>query len=166
MPIERGEIIRDWPEGNGSYKRFAFTQSGISPRALPGTANAVHVAASDDHDEEGILISDVFTCQPVRRKSQEKRMKKVERALAELPAPKLDGPEDAQVTLIGWGSTKGVIREAARILGEDRNFHQSASLQIHSPFSCQRGVRSPATVPEDNLRGVQLLRPIFPPLAG
>ena len=75
VPIERGEIIRDWPEGNGSYKRFAFTQSGISPRALPGTANTVHVAASDDHDEEGILISDVFTCQPVRRKSQEKRMK-------------------------------------------------------------------------------------------
>jgi hypothetical protein len=45
-------------------------------------------------------------------------MKKVEKALAELPAPKLDGPEDSQVTLIGWGSTKGVIREAVRILGE------------------------------------------------
>jgi hypothetical protein len=46
-------------------------------------------------------------------------MKKVERALAELPAPKLDGPEDAQLTLIGWGSTKGVIHEAAQILGEE-----------------------------------------------
>lgn len=119
VPIERGEVLRDWPEGNGTYKRFAFTRSGISPRALPGTANAVHVAASDDHDEEGILISDVFTCQPVRRKSQEKRMKKVERALAELPAPKLAGPDDAQLTLIGWGSTKGVIHEAAQTLNEE-----------------------------------------------
>jgi len=46
-------------------------------------------------------------------------MKKVEKALTELAAPKLDGPEDAQVTLIGWGSTKGVIREAVRILGAE-----------------------------------------------
>ncbi|MFN8009363.1 MAG: 2-oxoacid:acceptor oxidoreductase subunit alpha [Terriglobia bacterium] len=142
VPIDRGEIIREWPERNGTYKRFAFTRSGISPRALPGTANAVHVAASDDHDEEGILISDVFTSPPVRRKSQEKRMKKVERALKDLPVPMLEGPEQAQVTLIGWGSTKGVIHEAAAILcaeGIPTNqlhfkylhpFHAETALQI------------------------------------
>lgn len=40
-------------------------------------------------------------------------MKKMEAVLAELPAPKIEGPADADVTLIGWGSTRGVIREAA-----------------------------------------------------
>ena len=47
-----------------------------------------------------------------------KRMRKMEGILAELPPPVLEGPEDADVTLIGWGSTKGVIREAIAQLAE------------------------------------------------
>jgi 2-oxoglutarate ferredoxin oxidoreductase subunit alpha len=130
VPIDRGELVTEWPEGNGNYKRFAFTKSGISPRALPGTENTLYVAATDDHDEEGILISDVFTSPPVRRKIQEKRMTKVERALLELPAPLLEGPEDASVTLIGWGSTKGVIKEAAALL----NAQGISTSQIHFKY--------------------------------
>ena len=43
-------------------------------------------------------------------------MTKFEHLLKELPAPKLEGPADAAVTLVGWGSTYGVIREAAELL--------------------------------------------------
>ncbi|HZR33171.1 MAG TPA: 2-oxoacid:acceptor oxidoreductase subunit alpha [Terriglobales bacterium] len=110
VPIDRGELVADWP--GGKYKRYAFTSSGVSPRALPGTANAHYIAASDEHDEEGILISDVFTNAAIRRKIAEKRMKKMDLALRDLPAPQLEGPSNADVTLIGWGSCKGVIREA------------------------------------------------------
>jgi 2-oxoglutarate/2-oxoacid ferredoxin oxidoreductase subunit alpha len=112
VPIDRGEIVSDWPESNGTYKRYAFTKSGVSPRALPGTEGTLYVAASDDHDEEGILISDVFTSQAVRRKVQEKRMRKLDGLLRDTEPPVLEGPQDADVTLIGWGSTKGVIHEA------------------------------------------------------
>lgn len=112
VPIDRGELVSEWNSENGPYKRYAFTRSGISPRALPGTADTLHVAGTDEHDEHGILISDVFTNPAVRRKIAEKRMKKLELALRDLPAPQLEGPADAQVTLIGWGSTHGVIREA------------------------------------------------------
>jgi hypothetical protein len=45
-------------------------------------------------------------------------MKKLTLALRELPAPQLEGPADAEVTLIGWGSTKGVIREAVQKLAQ------------------------------------------------
>ena len=38
--------------------------------------------------------------------------------LGELPAPVLEGPADAEVTLIGWGSTRGVIHEAIQLLAE------------------------------------------------
>jgi 2-oxoglutarate/2-oxoacid ferredoxin oxidoreductase subunit alpha len=116
VPIDRGELVTSWSNENGRYKRYAFTPSGISPRALPGTANTLHVAPTDEHDEEGILISDVFTNAAVRRKIAEKRMKKLSLALQELPAPRLEGPPDAEVTLIGWGSSLGVIREAAKAL--------------------------------------------------
>ena len=114
--IDRGQLVTEWPEANGTYKRYAFTESGVSPRALPGTKNTLYIAPTDDHDEEGILISDEYTSPPVRRKVQEKRMKKLEGALKELPPPQLEGPEDADVTLVGWGSCRGVIREAAEIL--------------------------------------------------
>ena len=112
VPIDRGEIVSDWPKSNGTYKRYAFTKSGVSPRALPGTEGTLYVAATDDHDEEGILISDVFTTSAVRRKVQEKRMRKLDGLLRDTPPPVLEGPQDADVTLIGWGSTKGVIHEA------------------------------------------------------
>ncbi len=112
VPIDRGEIVKEWPESNGPYKRYAFTKSGVSPRALPGTENTLYVAATDDHDEEGILISDIFTSQAVRRKVQEKRMRKLDGLLRDTPPPALEGSPDAEITLIGWGSTKGVIHEA------------------------------------------------------
>lgn len=114
--IDRGELVSEWPKGNGAFKRYAFTPSGVSPRVLPGTEGTEYIAATDDHDEYGILISDVFTSPPVRRKMMEKRMKKMEGVLREIDPPRLEGPADAPVTLIGWGSTRGVIREARALL--------------------------------------------------
>jgi 2-oxoglutarate ferredoxin oxidoreductase subunit alpha len=116
VPIDRGELVTEWPADKGTYKRFAFTHSGISPRALPGTANTVHTAGTDDHDEQGVLISDMYTTPPVRRKIMEKRMKKMDGVLKELQPPQLEGPADAPVTLLGWGSTRGVIGEARQLL--------------------------------------------------
>jgi 2-oxoglutarate ferredoxin oxidoreductase subunit alpha len=112
VPIDRGALVKEVNGKNGHFKRFEFTASGISPRVVPGTANAMHIAATDEHDEEGILISDVFCNSAVRRKIAEKRMKKMPLALKDLPAPHIEGPANADVTLIGWGSTEGVIREA------------------------------------------------------
>ena len=112
VPIERGHVVKEWPSENGPFKRYKMTKSGISPRAMPGTPGTVYVAPTDDHDEEGILISDMFTSPPIRRKIQEKRMRKVQLIRSELAPPETYGPEDAEVTLIGWGSSKGVLREA------------------------------------------------------
>ena len=119
--IDRGELITSAlpvPEGDGGYKRYQITDSGVSPRAIPGVAGFTHTAASDEHDEDGVLISDEFTNPSKRRAMMEKRMRKVAGIAAAVPAPQLWGPKDADVTLIGWGSTKGVIEEASQILTE------------------------------------------------
>ncbi len=118
ITIDRGELVMQYPANSGRYKRYALTASGVSPRALPGTPNTLFVSVTDERDEESILVSDMFTAPPVRRKMLEKRQHKLERLLEELPAPKLEGPADADVTLVGWGSTCGVIREAAQKLAE------------------------------------------------
>jgi 2-oxoglutarate ferredoxin oxidoreductase subunit alpha len=134
VPIERGEIISEWPEEKGQFKRYAFTKSGISPRALPGTEGGMYVAGTDDHDEEGVLISDVFTSPPMRRKVQEKRMRKMEAVIKELAPPQLEGPVDADITLIGWGSTKGVIREAVAQLAKQGIRANHLQLKYLHPF--------------------------------
>jgi 2-oxoglutarate ferredoxin oxidoreductase subunit alpha len=123
-PIDRGEMITtanaaaSGPGTNGNYKRYLFTESGISPRAIPGVPGYMHTAATDEHQEDGILISDEFTNPIKRRAMMEKRMRKMVGLAASLPPPVLRGPRDADVTLIGWGSTKGVIEEACELLGE------------------------------------------------
>ena len=134
VPIERGELVTKWPSGNGRYKRYANTSSGVSPRVLPGTEGAEYVAATDEHDEEGILISDVFTSPPVRRKIMEKRMKKMELVLKDIKAPVLEGPADAPVTLVGWGSTGGVIREARQLLAAEGIKTNQLQIKYLNPF--------------------------------
>ena len=116
--IDRGELINDPIELDGEYLRYAITDSGISPRAIPGTPGHMHVVATDDHDEDGGLISDEFTNPHKRRDIMEKRQRKMEGIAELLPPPTLEGPEDAEVTLIGWGSTHSVISEAAQQLTE------------------------------------------------
>ena len=124
--IDRGQTILKNGEGNpfggyndNTYLRYSNTPSGISPRAVPGVPGHIHVAATDEHDEDGTLISDEFTNPAKRRMMVEKRGRKLRTALTELPPPQLAGPEDADVTLVGWGSTWGVIREAAEKLSAE-----------------------------------------------
>ena len=116
--IDRGALISGPVQLDGEYLRYQITDSGISPRAIPGTPGHVHVVATDDHDEDGTLISDEFTNPHKRRDIMEKRQRKMEGILELLPPPTLEGPEDAQITLIGWGSTLSVIGEAAEQLTE------------------------------------------------
>ncbi len=119
-PIDRGKLITpsDVNGSNGDYKRYLITEDGVSPRAVPGVPGMIHVAATDEHDEDGVLISDEFTNPRKRRAMMEKRMRKVAGIEASVPPPALTGPRNADVTLIGWGSTKGVIEEACQILNE------------------------------------------------
>ena len=113
--IDRGEIIASG-KPNGEYLRYAITDSGVSPRALPGLEGHMHVVATDEHDQDGVLISDEFTNPHKRRRMVEKRARKIETLVDKIAPPALEGPADADVTLIGWGSTCGVIKEAAEML--------------------------------------------------
>lgn len=92
--------------GDHTYQRYVLTESGISPRALPGMSNALVIADSDEHDEIGHLTEDL----KLRVQMHEKRMKKIESMKKETRLP-FYIPGKA-TTLIGWGSTYGVLFEA------------------------------------------------------
>ena len=116
VPIIRGDLLREAPPG---YKRYAITDSGISPRVLPGTEGGIYVSGTDEHDEEGYLVSDEHTNAAVRRVMADKRARKMGGVLERLKPPVLEGPENADVTLVGWGSTWGAIHEAVEMLADN-----------------------------------------------
>ena len=148
--IERGEVI--FPNGepanpfggsnDSTYLRYANTSSGISPRAVPGVAGHIYVAATDEHDEDGTLISDEFTNPTKRRMMVEKRARKMEKVVEQIAPPVLFGPEDAPVTLVGWGSTQGVIRDALeKLAGEESIVANHLQIKWLVPFHVREVTR-------------------------
>ena len=131
--INRGSLITEPAIADG-YNRYANTDDGISPRAIPGIEGHIHVVATDEHDEDGVLISDEFTNPIKRRMMVEKRARKMEPLESDVAAPELDGAEDADVTLIGWGSTHGVIQEAVGQLKERGVSASHLSIKWIIPF--------------------------------
>jgi 2-oxoglutarate ferredoxin oxidoreductase subunit alpha len=134
--IDRGELITEATAefGGEPYLRYKDTPSGISPRAIPGLPGHLYVSGTDEHDEDGVLISDVFT-DPVRRKKMvDKRARKMDTVLDQVPAPKLEGPAEADVTLIGWGSTWGVLVEAVERLNQQGISANHLQINLLVPF--------------------------------
>lgn len=101
----RGEVFQKLAH----YKRHEYTESGVSPLAVPGDAKHLVVTDSDEHDEDGHLIEDAET----RIKMVEKRLfKKLPRMREEAAPPFLYGDRNPDVVIVGWGSLYGLMREA------------------------------------------------------
>ncbi|OFW28101.1 MAG: hypothetical protein A3H97_14395 [Acidobacteria bacterium RIFCSPLOWO2_02_FULL_65_29] len=134
--IDRGELMT---EANAQfdgkpYLRYEDTPSGISPRAMPGLPNHLYVSGTDEHDEDGVLLSDVFT-DPVRRKKMvDKRARKMDTVLDHVPAPTLEGAVGAELTLVGWGSTWGVLVEAVERLNQEGISANHLQINLLVPF--------------------------------
>jgi 2-oxoglutarate ferredoxin oxidoreductase subunit alpha len=95
------------------YKRHAFTESGVTPLAVPGESRHLVVTDSDEHDEEGHIIEDA----PTRIKMVEKRLfRKLGAIKGEISLPMRYGSEKPETVIVGWGSTYGVMREAVDAL--------------------------------------------------
>ncbi|MBN1262431.1 MAG: 2-oxoacid:acceptor oxidoreductase subunit alpha [Anaerolineae bacterium] len=125
VEIDRGALLTDeaLEALETPYRRFQVTESGISPRALPGHPNAVWVATTNEHDERGAISED-----PQNRTIQvDKRARKLHGAEHEAPALTRYGPDEASVTLVCWGSSYGPVREAVdRLDGAANMLHFNA----------------------------------------
>lgn len=98
------------------YKSFLLTESGVSPRALPGNPYCFVTADSDEHDEYGRITEDLDRMRP---RMVEKRNRKTRGLLKELKPPSWHGPRNAKEVLVGWGSTYGASKEAVDTLCAD-----------------------------------------------
>jgi 2-oxoglutarate ferredoxin oxidoreductase subunit alpha len=128
--IDRGRILR---EPVKDYKRFEFTEDNISPRALIGTPGVVMWYTGDEHDEHGHITEDPET----RFKMYMKRLKKLEVADREIPEEErvlIYGDENADITIVSWGTTKGAILDAIDLL-RDKGYRVGfLQIKVFSPF--------------------------------
>src|SRR3990167_6063523 len=116
VKIDRGLLMSDKEvEQAKDYRRYKVTESGISPRAIPSQKNGMHVASSYEHDEEGYEREE----EEIRVMMHDKRFRKFALLEKEVEQPKLFGHDNADVTIISWGSTKGPIKEAIKLLSKD-----------------------------------------------
>jgi 2-oxoglutarate ferredoxin oxidoreductase subunit alpha len=118
------------------YLRYALTKDGISPRSRPGIAGGRFWVTSDEHDPDGHITEGV----EMRMAMMHKRMGKLALAQKAIPQDQqyaLHGPEDADLTVVAWGSTKGTILDAIKVLesqGKKVNFLQC---RLMKPFPAE-----------------------------
>jgi len=113
VTIDRGQLLE---KIDGEYKRFAFTETGISPRSRLGLDNGIFWNTGDESDEYGHITEDP----QVRIKMMDKRMSRLDLVLKQIP-------QNDQVvsfgvhdyTVISWGSTKGPIIDAIESLKKE-----------------------------------------------
>ncbi len=132
MKVDRGQTF-DNGHQNGQFLRYDLTESGISPRSRPGLAGGQFWATTDEHDPDGHITEGVR----MRVAMVEKRFKKLDLASREIPqdlAFGVYGPQDADVTVVAWGSTKGAILDAQERLAEEGVRVGYVQVRLMRPF--------------------------------
>lgn len=131
VKIERGKLLsqKDLMKIK-DFKRYEYTNDGISPRVIPSMKNGIHMVEGNEHDEKGYRNEDPEN----RVKMMEKRMKKLAKASRDVVPPKVWGEKDAPNGIIGFGSTFGPIQDAMKLL-KKRNI-QTKYFQVRTlwPF--------------------------------
>ncbi len=139
-PLERGEIAREHEipltvgeagTQNSMFKRYSLTESGISPRSLPGTRRGTYTANSNEHDETGHTTENT----QMRVKMMLKRLGKVaDMGHKRSPPVEAFGPTDATLDVFGIGSVRGPVIEAVEALNAEGYKLRFIQLKILAPF--------------------------------
>ena len=112
IPIERGLVVD--PEELTkllSTDRYKITENGVSKRWLPASAPAHYYTNSDEHIENGVLTEDADKVKIM----MDKRLRKLATVENALPEPEIVGVDSgAEVSFVGWGGTKNVMRDVIR----------------------------------------------------
>ena len=133
VEIRRGALVEgdlEKQEDKAYFKRYALTDSGISPRILPGTIGGIHHVTGVEHDEEGKPSESAEN----RQKQMDKRMRKTAQLLINDPVESNEKYEEADILYVGFISTAGAIEEAiSRLDKQNVKVNHIQIRQLH-PF--------------------------------
>lgn len=98
------------------YQRYKYTENGISPRGVPGFGEGMVTVDSDEHTENGRITEDWN----VRNKMMEKRLKRLDQLKENALMPEIIGNASGDIVVIGWGSSRNMIKESVEKLGHNK----------------------------------------------
>lgn len=135
VKINRGKLVdKDQPEQEGGlFKRYEFTEDGISPRAIPGVKNGIHHVTGVEHNEGGRPSEDPVN----RQKMMDKRLGKLKNLKVNNPILANAKHEQADVLVVGMGSTRGTIEEAVERLEKEGLKVNQAHVRLIWPFPAE-----------------------------
>jgi 2-oxoglutarate/2-oxoacid ferredoxin oxidoreductase subunit alpha len=138
QPFRRPEPIADWfaappdlspvPDGLKPYQWDPNT--GLSKRFIPGMPGGMHTTTGLAHDEASRVAYDTANNQ----KGCTMRSRKLAVLHSTLMPPEVVGPESGDLLVVGWGSTKGAIEEAAERAREAGLSVSTLHLRFLSPL--------------------------------
>ncbi|MBI4062511.1 2-oxoacid:acceptor oxidoreductase subunit alpha [Candidatus Gottesmanbacteria bacterium] len=111
ITIDRGKLVkREELPSDDSFKRYQYTDDGVSPRSLPGMPRGQYFANSYEHDETG----HVTEIAEKRTAMAKKRLAKFASIAKDIMPPVVYGEKSAEITFVTWGTSKGPVLEATR----------------------------------------------------
>lgn len=109
------------------FNRYNITDDGISPMLIPGISQVTYTATGVEHDEDSSPIHPP----EIRSKLVQKRFKKLEKVVMDNSHPiewdldVLDGKKKTDISIVSWGLSASITKEAVRKLRE-RGYRVSA----------------------------------------
>ena len=131
ISINRGKLLEKVDDG---YRRFEFTDDGVSPRSRLGIDNGIFWNTGDESDEYGHISEDPI----LRVKMMDKRMSRLDLILKEIPQSEQAisfGIEE--YTIISWGSAKGPILDAIDMLKKEGISIGYVQIKLMNPFPAE-----------------------------
>lgn len=115
------------------FKRYEVTEDGISPRVIPGMKDAIHHVTGVEHDETGKPSEAAGN----RKAQMDKRMRKLEAIQFDQPVYKNTPHSDADILLVGFNSTRGVLEELQTSLNSQGIKTNHAHIRLIHPFPAE-----------------------------
>jgi len=133
------EIAEAAHEASGKFKRYQHdTETGASPRSLPGQKDGRYLATGNEHVPAGHISED-----PENRVHQmDRRMSKLDSIREQLDEAEdtnqpVRGPDDADLGIITWGSQQGTVFEATDRLNDQGRSVKTMGVSDLMPFPKQ-----------------------------
>jgi len=139
QPFTRPKFQKEWAappvdqspvaEGQKPYEWDAKT--GLADRFIPGRAGGMHTLTGLAHDRMSRVAYDA----EINQEGIERRSLKLATFQKALKQPNVNGDEEGEMLVVGWGSTKGAIEEAVERLRDEGRKVSSLHLRFLQPMA-------------------------------
>lgn len=118
-------------DGEPVFWPYLRDENLVRPWAVPGTEGLMHrVGGIEKAEGTGNVSYDPAN----HARMTEIRQERIALIANDIPLTSVEGPDDARVAVVGWGSTWGAIRGAVRRLGDDGHDVAHIHLTHLNPF--------------------------------